>query len=118
MRRRVPPFLRTLLHHKTASDSSLRSGSPSLSRIALLVGTILLLSSLLCVHFWPNRITLRLGDIADKTITAQRTVRYEDTAATQLLRADAARQTERRYEQIPDATAQAPRYTDQYVCRH
>ena len=51
--------------------------------------------------------SLRLGDIADHEIVAQRTVRYEDTEATRQLREDAAAHVEKQYEVIPDATTNA-----------
>ena len=77
------------------------------ARVALFVVTASLLSALLCIHLWPNRVTLRAGDIADHEIVAQRTVRYEDTDATRQLRDDAAAHTEKQYNLIPDATTTA-----------
>ncbi len=73
-------------------------------RIGLAVLTAALLTTLLCLHLWPNRVSLDLGDIADKDIVAQRTVRYEDTAATEELRNAAIYGVGRRYDALPDAS--------------
>ena len=74
------------------------------ARVAVALGTIALLSALLCIHLWPNRVDLHLGDTADREIMAQRSVRFEDTSSTMLLRDDAREHVENRYEVIPNAT--------------
>ena len=61
-----------------------------LRRILLPIVTSVCLAVLLCIHLLPNRVSLRLGDVSDHEILAQRTVRYEDTEATERLRRDAA----------------------------
>ena len=71
------------------------------------LGTGLVLTLLLCIHLIPNRVSLRLGDIADKEVIAQRTVRYEDTEATTRMRRDAVAMVERRYQLLPDARREA-----------
>lgn len=73
------------------------------ARMGLAIGTVAALTLLLCIHLLPNRVTLRLGDVADRDIFAPRTVRYEDTAATRVLREDALSQVPRQYEIVPDA---------------
>ncbi len=77
------------------------------ARVALAIGTAVALSLLLCIHLWPNRVNLSLGDRADREIIAQRTVRYEDTSATRQLRTAAQVRVKKRYDPIPDASAEA-----------
>lgn len=89
--------------HNAASRSTLMDMAVSWPRVGLSVCTILLLTTLLCVHLLPNRISWRLGDAADREIVATRTVRYEDTAATGRMREEAAHQVEDRYEAITGA---------------
>ncbi|MBC8141670.1 MAG: HDIG domain-containing protein [Armatimonadetes bacterium] len=72
-------------------------------RIGLGVAASALLTALLCLHLWPNRVALRVGDIATTDIIAQRTVRYEDTDATTELRQAALQTVGRRYGVLPDA---------------
>jgi membrane-associated HD superfamily phosphohydrolase len=72
-------------------------------RVALALGTILVLSLLLCIHLLPNRVSLRVGDVSDRLIIAQRTVRYEDTAETQQRREDAATQVPEQFDLRADA---------------
>jgi putative nucleotidyltransferase with HDIG domain len=79
----------------------------SLPRLTMALVTGLILTLLLCIHLIPNRVSLRLGDFADKEVIAQRTVRYEDTDATNRMRRDAVALVERRYELIPDARRDA-----------
>jgi cyclic-di-AMP phosphodiesterase PgpH len=75
-------------------------------RAALALVTTVVLCVLLCIHLWPNRVSLSLGDIAKKEILAQRTVRFEDTDATRRAREEAARQA-RRYSGVSDAAGLA-----------
>jgi hypothetical protein len=77
------------------------------ARTALFLATSTLLSALLCIHLLPNRVSLKLGDVADREIIAQRTVRYEDTEATRQLRDDAAQRVDIQYEPIPGALTNA-----------
>jgi putative nucleotidyltransferase with HDIG domain len=77
------------------------------ARTGLFVGITLVLAFLLCVHLIPNHVNWRIGDPADREITAQRTVRYEDTTATRRMREDAVRQVEVKYDAIPGATSAA-----------
>ena len=76
-------------------------------RVALAFGTAILLAILLCIHLWPNRVNLRLGQTADHDIIAQRTVLYEDTEATRQLRDNAVGQVEKRYDPLPTAAGEA-----------
>ncbi len=79
----------------------------SAARVALALGTAFCLTVLLCIHLIPDRVALRLGDVADREITARRTIRYEDTDATARLRQDAVDAVERRYRLLPDAKRDA-----------
>lgn len=76
-------------------------------RALLGVVTAALLSALLCIHLWPNTVSFRLGDISAREIIAQRTVRYEDTAATRQMRDDSLVRVGKQYEPIADAPAAA-----------
>ncbi|MFM7321171.1 MAG: hypothetical protein ACKO5K_06565, partial [Armatimonadota bacterium] len=93
-----------LRRHQALARRPLRF-SPA--RVALALGTALCLTFLLCIHLIPDRVALRLGDIADREITARRTIRYEDTDATTRLRQDAVDAVERRYRLLPDAKRDA-----------
>lgn len=77
------------------------------ARVALGAGTMLVLSLLLCIHLLPNRVSLRVGDVSDRLIIAQRTVRYEDTAETQQRRDEAASQVPEQFDLRADAGALA-----------
>ena len=81
-------------------------------RISLGIAASALLTALLCLHLWPNRVALRIGDVADADILAQRSVRYEDTAATDALREAATQSVGRRYKPISDAPRLAAETTD------
>ena len=99
-RRRLKDFL-----SRDASGKARLRFSPV--RIFIGICTAALLSALLCIHLWPNTVSLRLGDISDREIVAQRTVRYHDTAATRTLRDDAVLRVGKQYEPIADASASA-----------
>nr|CAA9295535.1 Membrane protein containing HD superfamily hydrolase domain, YQFF ortholog [uncultured Armatimonadetes bacterium] len=75
------------------------------ARLGLAAGTAALLSLLLCIHLWPNRVSLAEGEIAAEEIVAQRTVPYEDTAETRMRRDTAAAQVPAQYNLDPDAPA-------------
>ena len=77
------------------------------ARVSLFVGTTALLSVLLCIHLWPNRVSLKLGDVAEREIIAQRTVSFEDTEATRQIRDDAGQHVQKQYDPIQDATVQS-----------
>lgn len=65
--------------------------------------TGLLLSLLLTIHLLPNRLSMKIGEIANRDIVAPRTIRYEDTEATRRLRDDARLNVAKRYSAVPDA---------------
>jgi cyclic-di-AMP phosphodiesterase PgpH len=60
-----------------------------LQRIALGVGTAVILSILLCLHLLPDKISLKIGDTAPEDVRAHRTVTYKDSAETERLREEA-----------------------------
>lgn len=60
--------------------------SPAWQKIALTVGTVAALWVLMCAHLLPDRVNLRVGEVAPRAITATRAVIYVDTAATNALR--------------------------------
>lgn len=69
-------------------------------RIALFVGTVLVLSALLSLHLLPDKVSLRVGDLSSQDIRAMRTVRYEDDAATNQLKAESAARAEPVYTSV------------------
>jgi cyclic-di-AMP phosphodiesterase PgpH len=56
------------------------------TRIGLGVGTAIILSILLCLHLLPDKISLKIGDIAPEDVRAHRTVTYRDSVETEHLR--------------------------------
>ncbi len=90
---------------------------PSLDarRVALTALTILVLSALLSLHFLPDRVALRPGQVSDQDIRATRTVQYVDAEATEALRQEAAAQVTPVYEPVAHAASDAAqRVTDAY----
>jgi len=69
-------------------------------RIALFLGTVLVLSALLSLHLLPDKVSLRVGDLSAQDIRAMRTVRYEDDDATNRLKAEAASRAESVYTSV------------------
>ena len=111
----LPPWLRRRRDRKTPPASSRRLRSRTSSprsltvdpiRLLIASGTGTLLCLLLCIHLWPSRVTLNLGEVARKEIVAQRTVRFIDTEATQRAKAEAER-LPGKYTAVGDATASA-----------
>jgi putative nucleotidyltransferase with HDIG domain len=97
--------MRRLVTGASASQKGNLTISPARAAVALV--TVALLSALLCIHLWPNRVDLRLGDTANREIVAQRSVRFDDTSATSLLRDEALERVPNQYESIPNATIAA-----------
>jgi putative nucleotidyltransferase with HDIG domain len=77
------------------------------ARVGLAAGTTVLLSFLLSIHLWPGRVALQIGETARETIVAPRTIRYEDTAQTRVLREAAAAEVPPQFDPDPGAWAQA-----------
>jgi putative nucleotidyltransferase with HDIG domain len=82
-------------------------------RCALGVGTVLVLSVLMSIHFLPDRISVRLGDRSPTEIRATRSVNFNDTEATQRRREDAAERVPHVYDPDHSARAQAARAVSQ-----
>ncbi|MCX8053795.1 MAG: hypothetical protein N3B12_08295, partial [Armatimonadetes bacterium] len=104
MKPRLPLLKRS---GKPDSNKNGRNVHVNLPRIALAVGTIVLLSVILSIHMLPNKVTLKIGDISPENIIAQRTERYIDVEETELRRAQAAASAGRVYDPVPNATDQA-----------
>lgn len=99
----LPHFTRRI---KAKPDRNSRS-QVNLPRVTIAVTTVVFLSFVLSIHMLPNKVTLKVGDIAPEDIIAQRTVRYVDTTQTELRRAQAAASAGRVYDPVPNATDQA-----------
>ncbi|MDH7481360.1 MAG: HD domain-containing protein [Armatimonadota bacterium] len=67
---------------------------------------ILILSVLLSMHLLPEKVSLRVGDISNEEIRAHKTVRYIDTIATERLRQEAAKRTDKVYTVVPKAASE------------
>jgi len=96
--------LRALL---TVDAASPRWKKISPARFALGAGVTLLLTLILAIPLISNRLSWKVGDLANREIIAPRTVHYDDTESTRRLREDAAAQVERRYDPIVGATLSA-----------
>jgi len=83
-------------------------------RVALLLGTIAVLSALLSLHLLPDKVALRAGEISAQDVRALRTVRYLDDSATNSLRAAAAAQVEPVYSSAHAASEADETITDAY----
>ena len=83
-------------------------------RVALLLGTVAVLSALLALHLLPDRVALRAGEISAQDVRALRTVRYLDDSATNSLRAAAAAQVEPIYSSAHAASEADETITDAY----
>lgn len=81
--------------------------SPSGPRLALGIGTVLILSFLLSMHLLPDKVTWHVGDIGSEEIRAHRTVRYVDNVETPRLREEAAARVGKVYRAVPGATSDA-----------
>ena len=117
MKKLQPPlwpsrFLKRRTPLAPARRTRRRAGDPEnparldLSRVALGTVTTAVLCLLLSIHLWPSRVSLRLGEIADREIVAQRTVRFVDAEATKRARDEAALQA-RKYTALGNAPAAA-----------
>ena len=84
------------------------------SRVALLLGTVAVLSALLSLHLLPDKVALRAGEISAQDVRALRTVRYLDDGATNSLRAAAAAQVEPVYSSVHAASEADETITDAY----
>lgn len=76
-------------------------------RIGLACATIAILSVLLSIHFFPSRVSIKVGDTAPEDITAPRAAQYLDAAETELRRTKAAASVGKVYDVVPGAAEQA-----------
>lgn len=76
-------------------------------RLALLVGTTLLLAALLSLHLLPDKVSVQVGELAPQEIRAQRTVQFPDQSATRALRDAAAARVDPAYSPIRYAFPEA-----------
>ncbi len=83
-------------------------------RVALLLGTIAVLSALLSLHLLPDKVALRVGEISSQDVRALRTVRYLDDSATSSLRVAAAQQVEPVYSSAHASSEADEAVTDAY----
>lgn len=104
MKPHLPLFNRV---RKRNPDKSPANPKLDLRRILLAAGTVIILSAFLSIHMLPSKVTLKLFDNATDDIYAQRTVRYEDVAETELRRERAATSAGKVYDPLPSATDQA-----------
>ena len=76
-------------------------------RLALGIGVVTVLSSLLSMHLLPDKVSLQVGDVSPGEIRAHRTVRYLDTVETDRLRKEAAARADKVYSIVPKAVFEA-----------
>lgn len=76
-------------------------------RTGLACATIAILSVLLSIHFFPSRVSLKVGDTSSEDITAPRAAQYLDSAETELRKARAAANVGKVYDVVPGAAEQA-----------
>lgn len=105
-RRLLPTFKR---RKRRAGRPRLPGFLVDVRRFALGVGTVLVLSILMSVHFLPDKVALRVGDRSPTEIRATRSVTYADTDATSRLRESAANSVSNVYDRDRTAPAQAAR---------
>ncbi|MDQ2798607.1 MAG: hypothetical protein M3Y13_03065, partial [Armatimonadota bacterium] len=101
------PFGRAPRRRKPGGRAALRAGgdwlrglvsawlhAPNWGRVALVVLTTVILSSLLSLHLLPDKVALRAGDVSPQDVRAPHTIQYVDWAETRALRDVAAAQVD------------------------
>ncbi len=76
-------------------------------RVLLVLATVLGLSALLSLHFLPDPVSLRPGQVSDRELRAARTVEYVDRETTWALRDQAAARVPLIYDTVPNVAADA-----------
>lgn len=79
-------------------------------RLALGIGTVIILSILLSIHLLPDKISAQVGDISPQEIRAHRTVRYVNSIETERMRQEAAERADKVYKIVPMASSQASEF--------
>ncbi len=94
---------------KNPDKSARKARRPKLDlrRTGLACATIAILSALLSIHFFPSRVSLRVGDVCPEDIIAPRAAQYLDVSETEVRRAKAAASVGKIYEIVPGAADQA-----------
>ncbi len=72
-------------------------------RIGMGAGTTLVLFGLLFARLTPEKVSLEIGTVADRTIIAPRSVTYTDTTATSEARDEARQRIPDQYDALPEA---------------
>ena len=72
-------------------------------RIGMAGGTALALFGLLFVRLTPEKVSLQVGTVADRTIVAPRSVTYTDTVATYEAREEARQRIPDQYDAVPES---------------
>ena len=80
------------------------------SRLALGIGTVIILSLLLSMHLLPDKVSRHIGDISPSEIRAHRTVRYVDSIETERLREESVARADKVYRTVPKAASDAVAY--------
>lgn len=94
----------------TTKDSEKKRPARSSSgkyRLALGIGVVTVLSSLLSMHLLPDKVSLQVGDVSTGEIRAHRTVHYVDIVETERLRTEAAARADKVYKIVPRAAFEA-----------
>jgi len=104
MKPHLPHFIRGT---KKNPEKSVRRAGLNPQRAGLAVATVAILSFLLCMPMLPSKVTLKTGDVSPEDIIAVRTVRYVDSAETELRRDKAASRVKEIYDPVPNATDEA-----------
>lgn len=104
----MKPFMPlTIRGTRKNPDKSARRLRLDYRRTGLACATIAILSALLSIHFFPSRVSLKVGDISPEDITAPRAAQYLDVTETELRKAKAAASVGKVYDVVPSAAEQA-----------
>ncbi len=107
------PFLRHKKEKRGWSKLPIRF--PDGRRVALAVIATILLWAVMALHFIPDRVTLKIGDIIPADIRAPRSVTYLDHTLTRKLQEEAAARVPRAYSDDPAAIDNADHSLDQSI---
>lgn len=77
----------------------------TVKKVGIALATFFLVTVILSLNFLPNRLNLKPGDVAPKTIKAPRSIEFEDKLKTQALKRQAANSVGKVHDEDPDAYA-------------